>query len=358
MATQLSTPASRPAYRVVQWATGNVGTRALRRVIEHPDLDLVGLWVHSADKAGRDAGELAGLGPIGISATNSIDRILALRPDCILYMPGRCDYDEICAILEAGVNIVTTRGEFHNPDYMDAGTRARVEAACQRGNASIHSTGSSPGFVTEALPLVLATLQRRIDHIDIQEYADCSSRNSPEMLFNGMGFGKEPGAFVQARLAHLKEAFGPSLALTAEALGLPIDSITVAGGMAMAREDVEIAAGTVKAGTIAAQRVIVSGNRRGNPVVSFTANWFVSTDIVVPDGESWTVRRESGWKVTVGGDVPLKVEITFPVKAEDYAQMTLGITAHRPVNMVPYVIEARAGIVTSVDLPQVLTRLG
>ena len=28
-------------YRVVQWATGNIGTRSLRAVLEHPDLELV-----------------------------------------------------------------------------------------------------------------------------------------------------------------------------------------------------------------------------------------------------------------------------------------------------------------------------
>ena len=41
--------------RVVQWGTGNIGTRSLRAVIEHPGLELVGLYVHSAGKAGRDA---------------------------------------------------------------------------------------------------------------------------------------------------------------------------------------------------------------------------------------------------------------------------------------------------------------
>src|SRR5579862_707839 len=95
-------------YRVVQWATGNVGSRALRHAIEHPDLDLVGVWVHSANKVGRDAGELAGLAPIGVRAVNSLESVLALKPDCVLYMPHVCSYDEICDILESGANIVTT----------------------------------------------------------------------------------------------------------------------------------------------------------------------------------------------------------------------------------------------------------
>src|ERR1700761_6621472 len=117
--TATKTTTSRKRYRVVQWATGNVGSRALRHAIEHPDLDLVGVWVHSANKAGRDAGELAGLKPIGVKATNSIEEVLALKPDCVLYMPHVCGFDEICRILESGANIVTTRMELQNPVALD-----------------------------------------------------------------------------------------------------------------------------------------------------------------------------------------------------------------------------------------------
>src|ERR1700754_3544445 len=100
-------PGRKKRYRVVQWATGNVGSRALRRAIEHPDLDVVGVYVHSANKVGRDAGELAGLAPIGVAATNSIDEVIALRPDCVLYMPHVCSFDEICRLLESGANVVS-----------------------------------------------------------------------------------------------------------------------------------------------------------------------------------------------------------------------------------------------------------
>lgn len=344
-------------YRVVQWATGNVGSRALRRAIEHPGLELVGLYVHSADKVGRDAGELAGIGPVGISATNSIEDVIALKPDCVLYMAAQCNYDEICRILESGANIVTTRGEFHNPARMEPAIRQRVEEACQRGITSIHSTGCSPGFVTEALPLVLATLQRSVKRITINEYGDCSSRNSPAMLFEGMGFGKQPGPAVQARLDHLREAFGPSLEVTADALGLPCDSVEVEGAVAVARHDTRIAAGLVPAGTVAAQRTTVSGIRGGETLISFTANWYVSTDVVTQDGTEWDL-RPSGWQLLMEGDVPLDVAISYPVAPEDYAEMTPGLTAHRPLNMVPYVCQAAPGIRTSVDLPQIIARLG
>ncbi|HET8709776.1 MAG TPA: hypothetical protein VFM32_00265, partial [Spongiibacteraceae bacterium] len=150
-------------YRVVQWATGNIGTRSLRTVITHPHLELVGLLVHSADKEGKDAGELCGLPPVGVKATRKIEDILALKADCVLYMQQGANIDDICRILEAGTNIVTTRVEFHNPPTLDPAIRERIEAACKRGGTSIHSTGSSPGFITEALPIPLLSLQRHLD---------------------------------------------------------------------------------------------------------------------------------------------------------------------------------------------------
>ena len=345
-------------YKVVQWATGNVGSRALRRAIEHPDLDLVGVWVHSSDKAGRDAGELAGIDPIGVKAVNTMDEVLALKPDCVLYMPHVCNYDEVCQILESGANIVTTRMEFQNPAALDAAMCKRVEAACRRGNSSIHATGASPGFITEALPIVLASIQRRMDRLSINEFADCSSRNSPEMLFEMMGFGKQPGPANQAQLEHAKLCFAPSLQLVATALGLPIDDFTVEGAVGLARNDVHIAAGVVPAGTIAAMKTVLTGLRNGEPLMEFTTTWFVSTDVDTSDGKEWKFVTPSGWHVLLMGDCPLELSITYPVAPEDYADMTPGLTAHRPVNAVPYVCDAPAGIRTTTDLPQIIARLG
>jgi 4-hydroxy-tetrahydrodipicolinate reductase len=319
---------------------------------------LVGVYVHSAAKAGQDAGELAGIGPIGIAATNNIEDVLALAPDCVLYMPHVCNYDEICRLLESGANIVTTRMELQNPAALDLRVYERVQAACLRGNSSIHATGSSPGFITEALPIVLASIQRRLDSLTIDEYADCSSRDSPEMLFEMMGFGRQPGPAHPAQLEHAKLCFAPSLQLVATALGLPIEKFEVKGAVGVARRDVKIAAGVVPAGTVAAMKTTLSGLRGGQPLMSFTSNWFVSTDVDTGEGPPWQFRTPSGWHVVMQGDCPLDVSISFPVAPQDYADMTPGLTAHRPINAVPYVCEAPAGIRTTTDLPQIIARLG
>jgi hypothetical protein len=339
-------------YRVVQWATGNIGTRALRAVIEHPDLELAGVYVHSKDKAGRDAGELCGIEPLGIKASNSIDEIIALRADCVLYMPQQCKFDEVIRLLAAGCNVVTTRGEFNNPAHLAPAMRARVEDACRQGNSSVHGTGSSPGFITEALPLLLSSIQRRLDHLLIEEFADLSTRNSPELLFGIMGFGGAPKK-DEWRAAYLRESFGPSLRLAAEAMGLGFDSIEAEGEVAVARRDVTIAAGKLAAGTVAAQRTTVRGMRGGKPLISFSANWYCTAE-VEPD---WAL-RPTGWHLVVDGDTPLDVAIGFPVPPERWAMVSPGLTAHRAVNAIPYVCDAAPGMRSSIDLPQIIARLG
>ncbi|HEX3963520.1 MAG TPA: hypothetical protein VHZ03_43935 [Trebonia sp.] len=339
--------------RVVQWATGNIGSRALRHVIEHPELTLAGVYVTSPAKAGRDAGDLCGLPPTGVTATNDTDEILALGADCVLYMPAQCDLDQVCAILAAGANMVTTLGQFYHPGSMPAADRERVSQACAEHGTSIHSTGSSPGFISEAIPLVLASIQRRLDSLTINEYADCSTRDSPEMLFGLMGFGHPAAEFPPGRFAFGAYSFGPSLRLVGEALGLPLDSVTATGEVAVTPEKLTIAAGTLEAGTVAGQRMTVTGTHAGRPLLTFIANWYCTADL----DQDWDLRG-NGWRVQVDGDAPLDVDIKFAIPAGRASEMTPGYTANRAVNAVPYVCAAPPGIRTTVDLPQIIPALG
>jgi 2,4-diaminopentanoate dehydrogenase len=343
---------SDPKLRIIQWATGNIGTRSLRRVIEHPDMELVGLWVSNADKVGKDAGELCGLPLTGVIASNSVAEMLALEADCVLYMRQGTDIDELCALLASGKNVVTTRGDFHHPPSMEPEVRARIEAACVAGGTSIHSTGSSPGFVTEALSIPLVSMSRRMDCLTIDEFADMTSRNSPDLLFNVMGYGVSPGQFDQGRVEYVKHGFAASLEQVADVLGISIDEWHAFGELSAATTDKQIAAGLIEAGTVAAQRITIEGQQDGKTRMRFRANWYVSTEI---EHDDWNL-RESGWRIRIEGDTPMEVNITFPVSPEDYPNVTPGFTAHRAVNAVPTVCAAVPGIRTTLDLPQVIAR--
>lgn len=316
-------------------------------------MTLAGVYVHGHDKVGRDAGELCGVESTGVTATASVDEIVELVPDCVLYMSSSLDLDELCLLLTAGINVVTTCGAFHHPASMDAEVRSRVQTGCELGDASVHSTGSSPGFITEAVPLVLTSIQHRMNSLTIDEYADLSQRNSPELLFDLMGFGRPAGPFEQFRADYLCTNFGPSLRLVADAIGLPLESVEASGELAMASRETTIAAGTLSAGSVAAQRITISGIRAGRPLIEFRATWYCTTDL----DPAWEV-RETGWHVSVDGDAPLEVTLRMPIPLDRRAAVSPAYTANRAVNAVPYVCAAAPGIHSTLDLPQVVTALG
>jgi hypothetical protein len=313
---------------------------------------LAGVYVHAQDKVGRDAGELCGMESIGVAATASVDEIVELGPDCVLYMPNAINLDELCRLLMSGINVVTTCGGFHHPASMDREVRAKVQTACELGGVSVHSTGSSPGFITEAVPLVLTSIQRRLNGLTIDEYADLSQRNSPQLLFDLMGFGRPAGPFEQFRADYLRSSFGPSLQMVADAIGLPLDSVEASGELAMASRETTIAAGTLATGTVAAQRITISGIRAGQPLIQFRATWYCTADL----NPAWSV-RDTGWHVSVDGDAPLEVTLRMPIPLDRMAEVSPAYTANRAVNAVPYVCAAAPGIRSTLDLPQVIAAL-
>jgi len=123
--------------------------------------------------------------------------------------------------------------------------------------------------------------------------------------------------------------------------------------VARATHDVEIAAGPIAAGAVAAQRMAVTGLRDGVPLIGFSAHWYCTTAI----DADWDL-RDTGWRVVVDGDCPLDVELRFAIPLERMAATTPGYTANRAVNSVPYVCDAEPGIRSTVELPQVIADLG
>jgi 2,4-diaminopentanoate dehydrogenase len=175
-----------PPYRVVQWTTGNVGKSSVQAITANPTLELVGCYAWSPEKIGRDVGELCGMDPLGVLATNDVDALLALKPDCVVYNPMWLDVGELVRILSAGVNVVATAA-FITGHNLGEG-RDRIIEACRLGGSTMFGTGISPGFA-ELLAIVSATICDRVDKITINEAADTTFYDSPATEIP-VGFGK------------------------------------------------------------------------------------------------------------------------------------------------------------------------
>src|SRR5438046_2534086 len=222
------------ALRVVQWTTGNVGKRSVRAVVAHPELELVGCYAWSSDKVGRDVGELCGIDPVGIDATNDIDALLALEPDCVVYNPMWSDVDELVRILEAGVNVVSTAA-FINGDGLGA-ERDRVVKACEQGRSTMFGSGVSPGFA-ELLAVITATICDRIDKVTVVEEADTTLYDSPATELPA-GFARPiDDPELPAMAARGTAVFGEAVAMVADAIGVELDEIVCEAEFAQTTED-------------------------------------------------------------------------------------------------------------------------
>src|SRR6201995_5724820 len=187
------------AHRVVVWATGGIGSIAIDTMSRRPNLDLVGVWVPSDDKVGKDAGELAGGEPIGLAATSDADAVIALKPDCVIYAASGPERDALAIpdyvrLLEAGINVVTTSTtRLVNPHaYEPAEWRDQLVAAAKQGQVSLYASGIEPGFAADYLPLVLSTQSSSIDKIHSWEIGLYDDYGVPDIMSDALGFGRLP----------------------------------------------------------------------------------------------------------------------------------------------------------------------
>jgi len=354
--------ADRPAkpYRVIQWSTGNVGRPALRAIIHHPDLELVGLWVHGADKAGRDAGALCGLPPVGIRATNDAEALIALDADCVSYTatgdlrPAEA-VDDICRLLAAGKNVVATSVvPLVYPPAADPTLVAKLEEACRRGRTSCFTSGIDPGFANDTLPLALTGLCERVDSVRVMEIVNYATYDQPQVLFETMGFAKPldhtPLLLVPGVLSL---AWGPVVHQIAAGLRLTVDELREVSERRPAEQAFDIPSGHVPAGTMAALRFEVQGMVDGQPRVVLEHVTRLRDDLA-PD---WPQPTGSGcYRVVIDGSPRVTCELTLAGEDGDHNTGGLVATAMRILNAIPAVCAAPPGLVSALDLPLVTAR--
>ena len=158
-------------YRVVQWATGNVGQRALRAILDRDEFELVGVHAYSPDKVGQDVGTLAGIAPVGVLATDNVDALIGQAPDCVLYTPRVIDYALVARLLRAGINVVTTGDFLTGTHHLEE--LAALTAAAQHGGTTFLGTGFEPGFINVVAGF-LSGACRRVHSVKLVETLDCT----------------------------------------------------------------------------------------------------------------------------------------------------------------------------------------
>ncbi|GAA1658280.1 dihydrodipicolinate reductase [Mycolicibacterium murale] len=339
--------------KVLQWTTGNIGRRSLHAIIGRPDLELVGVYAHGADKVGRDAAELAGWPePTGVLATNDIDALLSLGADACCYNPLWPSVDELVALLSNGVNVCTSAAWITGGKQSPA-DRERILIACEAGKSTIFGAGAHPGM-TNMVGMVLSGSCERVDEIRITESVDCSTYESAGTQ-SAMGFGQDPETPDLAESVRREsEVFAESAAMMADAIGAQLDRMTFDVQFTAATGDTDLGFMTIPAGTVGS----VYGYHRGwvgeRNVVSVGFNWTMGDHVVPPKP------LEHGHVIQVFG-LPNMRTVLHCLPPRDWTEpgfMGLGMiyTAMPVTNAVPAVVAAAPGIATLKDLPPVTGR--
>jgi hypothetical protein len=350
---------------MIQWATGNVGIEALRAIVESPRLELVGLRVYAREKVGRDAGELLDGEPVGVTATDDIEAILATDADCVCYTPLAYSLAEITALLRSGKNVVTTAGLLY-PQALDGDVFEQLSAACRAGGTSFHGTGLNPGWIAEMLPVVSTAMCRRVRKVHSLEVCDVSDYGSKEMFIDYMKYGRPPEEFeADSRMvSRLENVFRESVAMIAAAMGVEVEDVRHDHEMVTADRDLDYAIGTIAKGTIAAQKHwFTATTADGGPLIEAETRWkVVRADL----GPGMPDDGECTWTITVEGNPSIRnvvhlAETFDPDDPESGAYSSqrgmVSIAAHA-LNAVPAVCAAPPGVQTFLDLPVFGSTLG
>ena len=349
------------SIRVAAWSTGNVGKNAIAGIDNRPDLELVGLWVSNPDKVGKDAGRLAGLDrDLGVLATNDVEEIIAVGPDCVVHTAMSDDrlfeaMADLERLLRAGINVVSAGPVFLSfPSGPALGMADGVKQAALDGGVSLYVNGIDPGFANDWLPLSLTSISERIEEVRCSEVLNYNTYDQRMIVFDVMGFGKpmdnipmllEPGVLTMA--------WGSVVHQIAAGLGVEIDEIEEFYERVPATETFDIDSGTIEKGTVAGLHFELRGKVGDKTPIVLEHVTRVHDDIA-PD---WPQPAGKGcYRVEITGEPNYTVDVQLLGTDGDHNTAGLKATAMRIVNSIPAVVDAKPGLVTSLDLPLVTGR--
>jgi hypothetical protein len=335
--------------RVVQWATGGVGIAAIKGVLEHPELELVGCWVHSEAKSGKDVGDLVGVEPLGVTATNDVDAILALDADAVIYAPLMPNPDEVAALLKSGKNVVTPVGWF----YPGEKEGAPLREAALAGNVTLHGTGIAPGGISDKFPLMMSIMSTGLTFVRAEEFSDLRTYDAHDQLRYVMGFGDTPEKALTGPMQKLLDGgFIQSVKMIVDKAGFNVDpKIRARQEIAVATAPIDSPMGAIEPGQVAARKFHWEALVGDEVVVRVTVNWFMGEENLDPAWNFGPAGQRYEIEVKGNPDITVSFKGFQSEFGDEPPESGIVATAAHCVNSVPAVCAAEPGIVTYLDLP-------
>lgn len=341
--------------KIIQWGTGTAGRLTAQAVHESPDFELVGCYVHTDAKNGRDVGDICGIGPIGVTATTDKEAIFAMPADCVLYMTmeeftADRAIDDICRLLASGKNVIATAATIlYHPAAIGQDAVDRLEAACREGGTSYLGSGIEPGWASVVLPMLLSSVSKRIDTLHIREVVSYRDYDTTASMIDMMGFGQAPKPMppTPVPMEHVG-AYGSLLLFLAKAFDFTIDEVIVELDDVAADKDYDIAVGRIAAGTVAAKHyaftLVVDGKQKVR-LEHFTR-------AAGPGPMGWP--QGDGLFVTTTGEPSLDLSVKLALHGTKPTDDGSLMAAMYVVHSIRYVCDAAPGIRSVLDLPMIV----
>lgn len=325
-----------------------MGKTCLQAVIDHPAMELVGLYVYSETKAGKDAGTIARRDPVGVLATSDIDKILALDADVVIHcariLPPFGSHDaEIVRLLESGKNVISING-YSDPGRWDSGRLAALAAACAKGNSTLMGAGLNPGYAGEQLAVVATGACSRVDRVDITEYVDCRAVKHPEYVFGSLGFASDPATIDPNDVdwgpaALMNGMYSEVLSAMADRLSVDLQRIETEHRVFAAASDLEITAGVIPLGRVSHVNWRWAGYIGDQRRLTLSIHWFMETTHLANAAPPL-------WEIDIVGQPCVHLKIEVEKHPEDESRVTaeqLGL-AGAVINAIPAVCDAPGGL--------------
>jgi hypothetical protein len=290
--------------KVVVWGPGRLGGFVLRVLLQRPDeFDVVGVFAFSAEKEGRDIGELVGHAPTGVMVTRDRAAIDELDADVVVFTPlvalGPTEsHADALRLLAGGKNLLLAHDYFY-PSGIGVEYAAEIDEACQRGGSSVLAVGSSPGFVAERLATTLAGHTLEVAHVDVLERMDCTDLDAH--VYPLLGFGAKPEHFPREQIiAMFDHMYRQTPHAVAAHLGQKLDDVIVDARFATTERELTKVTTPVAPGTVAGTEFSWTGLIDGAPFVTITCRWVC--DLEIPGWDA-----DNDWLITVEGTPSLQI---------------------------------------------------
>ena len=323
-------------FRTIHYGLGAIGTEVLKLALQRQDIQVVGAIDTHPHKAGRELGEVLGLGrSLGIPV--SYDAEIFLRntaADIVVQCTSShliSIYPQLLQAISSEKNVISSCEELSYPSSSNAELAPKLDRRAKEAGVTILGVGVNPGFVMDVLPLVLTSVCQDVRSVSVTRVVDTATRRVQLQAKTGAGLSPAEFRFRVSDGAVGHVGLRQSLFMIAETMGWQLDEVKETTEPVLATRRWETGAFVVDKGRVAGVQQTAVGLMGGREVVKL--------DLLMSMGA-----EDPRDVITIDGKPPINLKISGGVQGD---QATAAIMA----NLVPTVVRARPGLLTMRDVP-------